>query len=132
MSLDIGIADDRSTVICRDEPLLCLEDDGYYWFLHSGFERLGAETGQYIDLYGMASFEGDKRLALAQMLAEVRVLAEVHPEFFRLYVQTQSQALHEGAFKPIERRRLLSLITHWQIVVDRAQELNRAVLCVGD
>ena len=49
--LDIGVGDALHQPSDPAEPSLGFEgDDGYYWFLHPLFERLAAETGQYIDL----------------------------------------------------------------------------------
>lgn len=132
MSLDIGIADSRLRTLVRDEPMFSLDDDGYYWFLHPFFEKLRAETGQYIDLYGIASFQGDERTALARMLAEVRALVEAKPDSWVGYDESKLQPVYEEIPKPVKRLRFLELLTHWQIIVDRALELDRAVLCIGD
>lgn len=132
MSLDIGVGNSRSTALCRDEPLLCLDDDGYYWFLYPFIEKLRAETGQYVDLYGIASFQGDERLALARVLAEARSVAEAQPEFLGIHTGTRLHPVEERISHTVERHRLLELLTHWQIVVDRALELERPVICLGD
>jgi hypothetical protein len=122
----------RSTALCRDEPLLCLDDDGYYWFLYPFIEKLRAETGQYVDLYGIASFQGVERLALARMLADARYLAEAQPEFLGIHTGTWLHSVEEKISHPVERHRLLELLTHWQVVVDRALELERPVIWLGD
>lgn len=132
MSLDIGLADHRSCALCRDEPLFSLDDDGYFWFLHPFFNRLRAETGQEIDLYGQAIFQGEERLALARVLGEARRLAEAQPEFWGVVVGTRLLPKDEEIYKPVKRQRLLELLAHWQIIVDRALELERAVVCIGD
>jgi hypothetical protein len=80
MALDIGVGDGSSPVPIRDEPLLSLNDDAIYSFLHPLFERLRWETGQYIDLYGDASFSDWRLATLKRMLAQARVLAEVQLE----------------------------------------------------
>jgi len=43
-----------------------MDDAAPYWFMHTLFEKLAAETGQYIDLYGSASFAGARLTALNQ------------------------------------------------------------------
>src|SRR5436190_1566231 len=78
MTLDIGIADGSSYCPQQDEPSLQL-DDGYYWFLHSLLEELAMATGQYIDLYGDASFTGKDLAALEEMLKHAWNLVESQP-----------------------------------------------------
>ncbi len=56
-----------------------MEDDGYYWFLHPLFVALAEETGQYVDLYGGARFQGQDLDALERALASSRQLIEVQP-----------------------------------------------------
>ena len=56
MALDLGVGNGVSLIPQQGEPSLWLNSDGYYWFLHPLIEKLASETGQYIDLYGDASF----------------------------------------------------------------------------
>jgi hypothetical protein len=126
--LDIGIGDALHQPSDPAEPSLGFEgDDGYYWFLHPLFERLAAETGQYIDLYGYARFAGPDLLALSRMLAEARRLVEGQPESWS--VQTAvAPVLH----RQVTRAEFLRLLSAWERAASRAQELGRAVICFGD
>jgi hypothetical protein len=150
MALDIGIGDGTSLIPVQGEPSLYLEDDGYYWFLHPLFDRLQGETGQYIDLYGDASFDGAALASLERMLAEGRELVESQRDRWQVHVGTQiiptDKALFKAAgskmvgqwerekelYKPVQRSAFLELIARWQRVVDRAKELGRPVVCFGD
>jgi hypothetical protein len=132
MALDIGMGDGSSYVPVPGEPLLWLEDDAPYWFLHPLFERLATQTGQYIDLYGDASFAGEQLTALREMLIEAQRLAESQPDSWQVHVGTQVLPLHQECFKRLDREVLLRLLATWERVVARAEELGRPVVCFGD
>lgn len=132
MALDIGVGDGSSLVLFQGEPSLWLEDDAPYWFLHPLFERLQAQTGQYIDLYGDASFVGEQLAALKQMLTEARRLAESQPDSWEVHVGTQVSPFHQELYKKLDRWVLLNLIAAWEQVVVRAEQLGHPVVCIGD
>jgi hypothetical protein len=62
------------------EPSVCFEDDGYYWFLYPFFERLAARTRQFIDPYGDAEFSGAQFAELESMVAHARAVADAQPD----------------------------------------------------
>jgi hypothetical protein len=150
MSLAIGIGAGSSLVPVQGEPSLFLDDDGYYWFLHPLFGKLQAKTGQYIDLYGDASFLGESLAALEQMLLEARSLVESQSETWDVHVGTEIRPKGKDLFKlegskvvgnwehvkelfnAVQREQFLELIAQWQEVVARAKELGRPVVCFGD
>ncbi|AWM38166.1 hypothetical protein GobsT_37300 [Gemmata obscuriglobus] len=126
--LDIGVGDAPYQASDPDEPSLGFEgDDGYYWFLHPLFERLAAETGQYIDLYGCALFAGPDLTALTRMLADARRLVEAQAEAWE--VQT---AVVPVLHRRVGRGEFLRLLSTWERAASRAQESGRAVICFGD
>jgi hypothetical protein len=132
MALDIGVGDGFSSVPARGEPTLFRENDGCYWFLHPLFERLRAETGQYIDLYGDASFAGDELAALERMLAEARTLVASRPETWREHGGTEVSPDHRELYRLVEREVMLALLDRWGTVARRARELGRPVVFFGD
>ena len=150
MSLDIGIGDGSSLVPVQGEPSLFLDNNGYYWFLHPLFGRLQAETGQYVDLYGDASFLGESLAALERLLSEALTLIESQPETWDVSNGTQILPKGEDLFKvegrqivgnreygkeifnAVHRDQFLHLIEQWQKVIARARELGRPVVCFGD
>jgi hypothetical protein len=132
MSLEIGIGDGRSVWSIEKTPSLALEDDGYYWFLHPLLVALADETGQYVDLYGEARFQGESLNALERVLVSACELVESQPSSWEVHVGTQLSPERRELYKPVERRRFLELIATWQGIVARARELRRAVLCFGD
>lgn len=150
MSLEIGIGYGSSLVPLQGEPSLFLDDNGYYWFLHPLFARLQAETGQYIDLYGYASFIGDSLVALERLLSEARILIGAQPDTWNVCVGTQILPKGKDLIKveggkivdnwesgkeildAVHRDQFLKLIEQWQKVIARAKELGRAVVCFGD
>lgn len=150
MALDVGIGDGKSLIPVQNEPSLFLEDDGYYWFLHPLFERLRTETGQYIDLYGDASFGEANLSALEQVLKEARALVESQPVAWEVHVGTQIIPKGKDLFKVVgaeivgnwenvqeiykgvERNQFSELISQWQMITARARVLGRPVVCFGD
>jgi hypothetical protein len=113
-------------------PCIALDDDGYYWFLHPLFERLAAETGEYIDLYGNATFFGGDLCALEQMLTKARGMVLSLPEAWDVHTGTQLLPVHQEVFKPVERARLLYLLDTWEDAVRVAKEHERPIVCFGD
>ncbi len=110
-----------------------LYDEGYYWFLHPLFEKLLAETDQYIDLYGDARFEGFALDALERMLADAAKQVRKQPPRWKVYIGTQGyQGKRSELYYEVEKSRLLDLLSQWKAVIARAKELSRAVVCFGD
>jgi len=72
MALDIGIDVGSSLIRAQGETWLRMENAAPSWFLHPLFEKLRAETGQYIDLYASATFADEQLAALKKMLAEAQ------------------------------------------------------------
>ncbi len=132
MSLDIGVRKGKSWGLIQGEPWLCLDDDGYYWFLYPYIERLRAVTGQYIDLYDHASFSEQDVVALEQMLLTVRAHVESQPHTWEVSIGTQVTPDIKEVYETVQRKQFLKLITRFQQVVTRAKELGRPVVCLGD
>ena len=130
--LDIGVGNALYQPSDPNEPSLGLEDDGYYWFLHPLFERLTAETGQYIDLYGDAMFAGPDLAALGLALADARRAVAAQPASWQVHTGTQLLPTHREVFKAVERAEFLRLLELWEQATRRAGELGRAVICFGD
>jgi len=130
--LDIGVGYAVNHPPSGMFPGIALDDDGYYWFLHPLFERLAAETGQYIDLYGNASFFGADLCALERMLKTARELVWSQPETWEVHTGTQIRPVHQEVFKPVERARMIQLLDTWDDAVRAAKEHERPIVCFGD
>jgi hypothetical protein len=140
MALDIGIGDGSSFCPLQNERSLQL-DEGYYWFLHPLYEDLARVTGQYIDLYGDASFSGKNLAALEQMLKRALRLIESQESTWNVCIGTELVPHQKVTYSPphlketlaaVEKARFLWLISQWEQVVTRAKELDRPVVCFGD
>ena len=132
MSLDIGIGHGTSPMPVPSEPFLCLNSDGYYWFLYPLIERLQAESGQYIDLYGAASFSGEGLAALERMLVDARKLVETKPDTWRVHTGTQTHPEHKELYDDVEKASFLALLSKWEQIIERAKRLGKSVVCFGD
>ncbi len=132
MTIDIGIKrSGRKYLLDPAEPKLTLRGAPFQ-YLQPLLKSVTYQTGQTVELDGFAVFEGNDLLVLAQALANLRPVIEAQPESWPVQVGTQLKPTYEEFFETVTRQEMLDVLTHWQIVVDRAQELNRAVLCVGD
>ncbi|MGI8978450.1 MAG: hypothetical protein ACR2FY_04430 [Pirellulaceae bacterium] len=130
----ISIGDNAS--FCRpsqEENWLSLESDGYYWFLDPLFKTtLLQDTGQCIDLYGHAVFEGENLRTLRRFLAQARAIVQSQPETWDVHTGTQVTPVYKEFYSPVERERFLELIAEWERIVRRAQRKKRRVVCFGD
>jgi hypothetical protein len=132
MALDLGIGDGVSLIPVQSEPSLWLNSDGYYWFLHPLLEKLQSETGQYIDLYGDASFSGSTLSALERMVAEARKLVGAQPATWQVHTGTQLSPEHKELYAAVDKDRFLALLDKWQQIIARAREIGKPVVCFGD
>ena len=141
MPLDIGIGDGTSLAPLRDQPSFSLDDDGYYWYLHPLLEELAASTGQYIDLYGDASFSGQQLGAVKKMLAKAKRLVASQPACWEVcigqqLIPRQKNSRSRPRLKPVmatvEKAHFLDLLSRWNAVIARAKELGHPLVCFGD
>jgi hypothetical protein len=133
MALDLGIGSGGGSCMpIPSEPSLWLNSDGYYWFLYPLIEKLQSETGQYIDLYGDASFSGANLSALERMVAEAVRLVQEQPTSWQVHTGTQTHPEHKELYAEVNRVQFLSLLQKWRGIVARAKELGKPVVCFGD
>ena len=126
--LDIGVGHAVNHPPSGMFPVITLDDDGYYWFLYPLFERLAAETGEFIDLYGIATFFGDDLSALERMLKTARDLVLSQPETWKVCIGMQKGPVYNTA----ERGRMIHLLDIWEDAVRVAKEHERPIVCFGD
>lgn len=132
MALDIGIGDGASFIPQQGEPSLQLDNDGYYWSLHPLIEKLHEETGQYIDLYGDASFSGASLPALEQMIAEAEKTVQTQPASWQVHIGTQMRPERKELYEVVHKDQFMTLLQKWRQIVARAKELGKPVVCFGD
>jgi hypothetical protein len=130
MSLAIRVRNTGSP----DEASLTLsfDDDGYYWFLHPLFERLRAESGKYIDLYGDARFTRDDCPRLRALLTEAELMARRQPQTWEVQVGTQLAPAKKNLYRTVKRADLLKLIAAFRTMVDAVDDLGGYLECIGD
>jgi hypothetical protein len=131
MTLDIGIRYSNN----RRERRLQLDNDGYYWFLHSWFERVRKATGLYVDLYGDAEFHRAKgmdvlRVALGDAMTSAQQLRAKSD--IRVQIGGQSKAAGQAVYGAVERQQLIQLIASLQALIDEAMANNVSIYCEGD
>ena len=132
MALDIGIGDGTSPMPSANEPVVQLDNEGFYWFLHPLLEKLQIETGQYVDLYGDASFADKDLEALDRMLDDARTIVDSQPLVWKVHIGNQIRPERKELFADVEKVRFMKLLGDWKSIVERARQLCRPVVCFGD
>ncbi len=131
--LEIGIGDSSSPAPRASEPSLSLDDDGYYWFLYPLFTELAMQTGQPVDPYENAYFEGANLALLAQTLEKAKALIESQPETWSVSLGVQHhRGNQQEVFHKLDKARFQELISQWQKILVRAREMNLGIVCFGD
>jgi hypothetical protein len=132
VAVTIGIAIDANSLAMRAEPTITFDDDGYYWFLHPLFVDLASQTGQYIDLYGDASFAGPALDALGDTVERARRLVQGQPAAWQVHVGTQTAPVHRELYAAVERSALRQVLERLGGIVAIAKGQNGKVVCFGD
>ena len=108
---------------------VCLEDDGYYWFLYPYFERVSAVTGQMVDLYGDAVFTSGDLTAPLRALEGASTAAGVWGEDQNVRLGWRGE---QQIFDKVSKKRLRGLLGELIALVTAAKETGAKVVCVGD
>ncbi|WP_394796356.1 hypothetical protein [Armatimonas sp.] len=130
--LQIGLGTSASPIPHSDQPLLFLNNDGYYWFLHPLFTQLAEQTGQYIDLYGNAYFEGTNISPLQEVLTQARQQVENQPGTWHVSIGFQTHPEYKEVFEEVNRATFLQMLNQWNSLVKLAQQRNHGIVCWGD
>jgi hypothetical protein len=136
MPLDFGLADAKTT---NPYPVmkLSLDDDGRYWFCFPFFEELAKQTGEMIDLYDGAWFDGVKLSELRLTLAAIRTEALTMPEEWQQCTgHTIGSALVPTppipVYSAVRREELLEFIEKLDEMAIHANIANKWIACLGD
>jgi hypothetical protein len=116
------------------EPCIVFdEDEAYYWFLWPLFDRLHADTGQLIDLYGNACFSGASLVLLREMLKEARKRVLAQPETWQVVIgQSRGPQGPQDIFAKATRTEFLQFLNDCEGLVIEAVETACAVIFWGD
>ena len=114
-----------------------LDDDGYYWFMHPQFETLKEKTGQYLDLYGGATFAGESLSVLKETVTAIREQVINMPERWEVHTgDLIGSHLHptppQPIFKTVEKETFLDLLDRLDEVVDAAVRTGTPIVALGD
>ena len=133
MAINIGIAEhDTSLVSSRKTPTVSLDNDGYYWYLHPLLEVLQGQTGQYIDLYGNASFSGSALTGFGEMLSEATRLIARQPDTWNVHVGTQFAPEKNELYSTVLKSKIAELIHQLVDIAAMAERMDRPIVCFGD
>ena len=129
MSLTICIRPQRGTEAIHP---LCLEDDGYYWFLRPWLESLREQTGKYLDLFGDVIFTRDDFPRLRGLLDEARAVAVARSAEWDVCVGMQLHPAKGPIHESVQRDRVLATIDTFRALVEAAERSGRQLECLGD
>lgn len=129
MSLTVSVRPERGM---EAVPHLCLEDDGYYWFLHPWLESLREQTGKYLDLYGDVVFTRDDFPRLRRLLDEAQAFALARTAKWDVCVGMQLNPTKGPIHRPVQRDRVLAMIEAFRTLVAAAERSGRQLECLGD
>jgi FMN phosphatase YigB (HAD superfamily) len=146
--LAIGIGTRASLIPHSDQPLVLLEDDGYYWFLRPLFDQLFEQTNQYVDPYGNAYFEGTSLDLLQETITTAYQQVEsqpetwlvstsasidflqMHREYYADFLQTHPD--YKEVFEEVSKATFIDLLNQWDSLVKLARQQNLGIVCFGD
>ena len=136
MALDVGVADAEDNGLLPS-PRAALENDGYYWFLHTLFQGLRNSHGKYIDLHGDTKFRRSELSLLDHLLNDATGLVREQPARWRVHVgkqtvRTQAGPSERELYSEVDRREFLDLIARLRGIVAVARETGSSVWFIGD
>ena len=94
----------------RNGESVAFQSNGYYWFLHPFFEEVKELTGQMIDLYADARFEGAALAALAAVLDKARRAADSKPSTWEECIGWEDESRRCPILDPVRKAALIEII----------------------
>jgi hypothetical protein len=129
MALDVGFVRNDGTLDVRFR----FTDDGTYEYLQPWFLKVRQAIGKYVDLYGDATFENSSGLSmLSEAVRNARAEASRQPSRWEVHVGTQVKPERKELYRSMYRRRLLSSIDEFAVLLQEAADLDRPLVFRGD
>jgi hypothetical protein len=132
MPIDIELFQPKGTSTDLLARKLELDDGGIYWYLFPFFERLGNQTGQFIDLYGDAKFSSENLGPLDSILSEALKSLELQPDVWEQKTGEQIRPVRKTLTQTISRKDVGSFITSLQDLLEKAVTGRGVVTFTGD
>ena len=112
--------------------------DGYYEFLNPLMTELHKKTGQLIDPWGDATFEGSDLISLRDTIDAARELVAAQPTQWDVYVgdhchrNEQQQFVRDPMYTTVSRDEFNTLLDNLSRLIERATNQKGSVVCIGD
>ena len=135
MSLDVYVQPKAEMPRIGDESEhICsfVDDEGYYWFLYPLFEKLREETGEFIDLYGGATFSGVALDALAQTIVEAHKLVDAQPDSWEVVTGVITKPVRKEVRASVNKQQMKMLLAKLEEAVSKAKTRGAYVTFWGD
>jgi hypothetical protein len=100
--------------------------------MHPLLEELATRTGQYIDLYGGASFAGEDLMALREIVERVGQEVATMPEKWDVQVGTLLVSPPTPLYAPVEKGEFHRRLSDLGQLVDDAIMQETMIRCIGD
>ena len=139
MAVQIGTStNSEASPINWDGSIFLDAFDGYYSFLHPLITELEEKTGQLIDPWGDATFEGSDLLTLKDAVEAATKLVASQPFEWDVYVgdhcyyDAQQQFIREPMHTKVSKQEFSRLLEKLAGLIERAINENGSVVCIGD
>lgn len=110
---------------------LSLKDDGIYWYLYPYFQKLFEQTGEMVDLYGIARFTRDALLELDNTLTNARKAAVAQPNEWEQEVGKLIKPKKEILYDKVLKRNVIAMIDSLKNITSEGIKNNAVIVFEG-
>jgi hypothetical protein len=116
--------------------LVQFQDDGYFWFLYDAFKDVAERTGEQVDLYGDAAFQGEHLLEFQTVIRDWRGRIESSPDRWSVttghVLDARGQETGEILTTEVDKGKLLRLVDDLLSAANTAYRTRGRLAFVGD
>jgi hypothetical protein len=138
MAVHIGTSNSEPSNINWDGLVILDAFDGYYSFLHPLITELHEKTGQLIDPWGDATFQGADLTTLKDTINRARDLIASQPAEWDVYVgdhcyyNSEQQFIRDPMDTKVSNEEFSDLLKKFAQLIERAIKEDGSVVCIGD
>jgi len=116
--------------------LVQFQDDGYFWFLYDAFKDVSKRTGEQVDLYSDATFQGEHLLEFQSVIRDWRRRIESGVDRWTVttghVLDARGRATGETLKVEVEKDKLLRLVDELVSAAEAAHQARGRRVFVGD
>ena len=123
----------KSFVRRANEYVCSFDNEGYYWLLYPMLKDLAEQTGQLIDLYGLAIFADDALDALEQTLIAAHALVDAQPDVWHVRTGIRMKPLPVSEIhSEVDKQQMNAWLESIEVEVHKAKIAGNYVVFYGD